>query len=474
MFGDAWWVLVLVLLARHRPALAAVAGAFVIRLAWPGPAIHLHGDRAFLVMNQASNPDVVSVPAHGVAWTGLMLHPTNLIGAGPYAVQGVDAFLGALAAGVAWCLVRAWGHDARTAWFAAIGVATLPLHIAISGTETRFVAAATLQLAAAWGLARRDRAGDALLVLSAGLLAHLRPVQGAATAVFLLAAVVDRRGWAAAGIAGFVLWRLAQWWPSPPSVTDIAANGLWPPGDLPRIGRDAIAVVLDPTRTPVVAPLLALGAWWRRPSKAVVVATTLGVVDTIFYLSQSGVADRLRMELPAVLWCVVLGAVAAGRWTALADDDRATRRRVAALAVAWTASVAVTRPYPPYTWQAEHALLRRAAGALPAGATVAHRPGWSDGSFTVWAMRVTDRRWISVIDAPDDAYLWVTGVDLGGRDGPLDLAGRPEVVVADVPAHFEGLEGYYGSLGDTPPGAPIRVGLYGPRTAPPAAVPERR
>lgn len=455
----AWWVLLGLILGRDRQAWIAIVGALVLRLAFLGPLLHVHAGRGYLVMNMASNVGTRGAHPYGFAWHALMLHPLAFAGDPPHGVQAVNIALGAFAAGLAVVVARrVLGDDDRFAWVAGAVVATLPLHVATSGTEHRFVFAATLQLAAVAGVLRRDRTGDLAAIASAALLAFLRPVQGAPAAVVLLAALVARRPWAVVGIGGFLAYRLSLWWPKPPTLDTINRGGLVVPAHFPRWGRDAVVVMFDHTRFPVGLALVvagALAALRRRPW--VVLFVGLIVVDTMFYASQTGIPDRLRMQVPAHVWIGPLAAVGFTMWHHLSP-----RVAWATLVVAAVTYWPARQPYPPYTWQSEHALLLRAMPLIPAGATVVTRPGHDhDGMLGWWAEKVTDADWVVQLDPDPDAYVWVTSLDRHGPDGPVDLTGRPEILVETVPGVYGGLEAYWGyQPQETYPD--VTVGLYGP------------
>lgn len=406
LLGPAVWVLLVWTLPRDRVALGVLALSVAAR-AWAfTPRIHYHLDRAYaelVTATGAMSPDI----AYGEGFTALMFWPYQLSGGHADTVHVAHAALSSLAAVHLLAALRGLGQPdrgpapgppggrtERAAQIAAVLLALNPLSVAMAPSETRYVALATLQAAALHGLVRRDRAGDALLVLAGGLLAHLRPFEGALTAAFALAAWRADRRPAAAALAAFCALRLATWGAQPPGVGGAAGEGWTAFFDRPWLGPDARVVAFDPTRTPWMLPVLAaLGA--RRAAPAV---TALFVVTCLAYFHQPFLADRLRFAVPAQVWLCALAGVGA---SALSP------RALAAAAVLTAASAWPARhPLPTFPWQAEYTALRAALAQLPPDAIVAYDDRLDRDYQRRWLEACGQPRWVP-LGTPGAGWRWV-------------------------------------------------------------------
>jgi hypothetical protein len=451
------WGLLLATLPRDRRGLLLLLLALGTHAATYQPRIHYHRDRAYAEILAAAcrmGPDT----AYGDAWAALMGWPSWLAGGRVDVVHVADALLSALAVPhLRAALRRDLGDGAAT--FAAALLATSPLVLALAPTESRYVGVTVLEVAALHGLARRDRAGDLLLGLSAGVLAHLRPVEVVVATALALAAAMARRGLAAVLAGALIAWRLAVWAAHPPSVGGLVPSGVEGWTSWTWVGVDARLPWLDPTRTPVALPLLAavgVGIGLRRAPRLAAGVVGLLAASTLPYLLQPYVTDRLRFELPAQAWLAALAGIGAA-WVA---STRAAPTLLLAALTWWPART----PIAPRPWQAEHALLRTALSTLPPGTEVAYDPALDDrGYVRDWAQAWSGVRLVPADEATGTPWRWV---GLGDHvDGDPPAPGAP-VVTARVDT---GPEDLWGCRLCAP--RQVELGLY--RVTPPAAAGRR-
>lgn len=458
LLGPPTWALLLLTLPRDRASAALLALSSALTAAAFTPRLHYHFDRGYAELMAAAGLGPVDT-AYGEGWVALMFTPTWLTGR-PDAVHVANAALTALAAPHLAAALAAWGHRAA-GLIAGVLLAASPLSLGMAGSETRYVPIAALTAAALHGLARRDRRGDALLVVSAGLVGHLRPFELWIPLTFALAA----RRPAAAGLVVAALLRLGSWVGSPPKPGGAFGEGFGMLWDRPWIGPDARFVMLDPTVTPFGLPLLAGVALiatprdptLRRPALAFAGALAL---TSLLYAPQPLRPDQLRFALTLQPW---LAALAALGLTSL--PARARLHAALLVAASWWPA---RHPLPTFPWQAEYALLRTALADLPPDSVVAYDPAIDRGDQRRWAALHAGVHLVARDEAPPDTrWRWIGLAD--HRDGPVSPAGTP-VVVATVLTDPWGLWGG----ADTAP-HPVPLGLYDlrptPRSPPPSASP---
>ncbi len=432
----AWGVALLAALGlgfRRAPRLTLpAAGLFVaaltLRLRFAPLTVLLGGDAAFERLVSAygrGSPDRY----YGETWPSFfgLLHEAAL-GSGlalarmTDVVHHVNLLASAAAAPLAWGVARRAGLSPRVALAAGAAMAALPHAVVLARIEDHAVLCATLQLLVAFAALGPTAADEALAVLSAGLLAHLRPDQLPAAGLLLLP-LLARRRWvsflAGALLVGARLTYLGhaegsgpiqftrlldvQAWPMMIAAW-VGAPGVPLPG-LYGLAGVGVAAALVPASRAGVGPPRKLGAsatvtaWW-----SLVLAST-----TVPYLPKDlPAADPLRFSLPAEGWLVLLGAAGA---VALVHAAR-TRRVFLALGlilVAWTA----TRSFPreavharPWAWEQEYTFLRSnipsAAPRDPSTRNGEAGPGrgWYDdsqdpnGALGRWLSTVSDRVWL--------------------------------------------------------------------------------
>lgn len=413
------WALLLVGLPRTRNGLLLLALAGLAQVVFYAPRIHMHDTYAYLLFDQAEGrlgPDWM----YGEGRVALLTWPLRAMGNPVDGTHWVHATLTALAVPHLYAAMRE-AFDETTGVLAAILFALAPLPLAMAPTETAYVPLATMEVLAVHGLLRGGRLGDAMAIVGAGMVPHLRPLEGLVGAGFVAAAWAMGRRRAALGVAALVAWRLAIFYGHSWGRHYTAWNFL-PAFDHAIAGTDGRALVLDPHRTPVALTALALLGTVlaaRRSPRVAAGLVALGALSTVAHLNFPYLADRMRYELPSQLWlCALAGVGMAALWP---------RRVVAsatlvALGVSWWVA---RQPYPPFPWQAEYTALREALPKVPRGEAIAYDASMdSQGHVRAWAERYAGVHLISATDTQHIArWRWVGLTD--HRHGVLPPRPRP-------------------------------------------------
>lgn len=444
------WLLLILTVPRTRASAALLLVAACAHAATWTPQIHMHKDRAYWEILSAFGvmaPDY----AYGDGWASFMTWPLALARWPVDGVHVVAAVVSTLAVPHLYGALRR-AFDERAAIVGALLFALAPLPLALAPTESPYVPLVAMEILAVHGLLRRDRVGDAMLVAGAGMVAHLRPLEGLIAVGLGAVAWVAGRRLAAVGVALFVLLRLALWWMFPAGMSGLQLEHLMPAAILAELaGPNARVVVLDPARTPLgLAPLALLGivVAWR--SSRPVAAGLLGLVlvSTLLYVNQPYLADRLRYELPAQPWWCALAGIGL---VSLLDRKALGVVAVAVVTASWWPA---RQPYPPFAWQQEYTLLRQALHAVPPGATVAYDDTLDvQANERMWAKLYAGVNLVPVAAAPPDTrWRWVGLADhVRGARTPTGTPRLEAVLPAPVDDQW----------GCAPcDGAPIRVGLY--------------
>lgn len=415
--GLVAWALLLLTLPRDRAGLSVTALSVFTHVLFYAPRIHMHDTRAYweiLQVNGLLDPD----RQYGEGRAALLAWPLWAMGFPIDGTHQVGAALATLAVPHLYEVVRRL-FDTRTAVVAAVFLALAPLPLALAPTETAYVPLATMQILAVHGLLRAGLLGDAMLVVGAGLVTHLRPLEGLLGVAFVLVAWALGRRRAAVGVAALVVWRLwifqtASWSGSAQPLASFV-----PSLDYDLVGVNGRVLFFDPWRTPAALTALAvLGAavGARRAPRSTAGLVALGAFSTVAYLNMGFLADRMRYELPSQTWLCALAAVglifvAERRVLAVAAGG--------ALIVSWWAARA---PYPPMPWQTEYTTLRRALDSVPPGARVAYDDaGDNQGLVRAWAQLYAGVELVPLVSAtPDVGWRWVgLGDHLHGVKPPL-------------------------------------------------------
>lgn len=399
------WALLLGTVPRTRNALAVTLLAVLAHVVTYAPRVHLHDLTAYQHILEASglsSPDLL----YGEGRSALLTWPLWLMRWPIDGVHWVDSALAVLAVPQLYAVMRSL-YDERTAVAAAVLYALAPLPLALAPTETAFVPLATMEVLAVHGLVRGGRLGDLMVVIGAGMVTHLRPLEGLVGAAFVLVALGLRRGWAGLGVAGFLVWRLYNWSFLQPDGGGLQLAAFWRTWDsilLEFVGRAGRAMVFDPSRTPAALAVLALwGAWVGRRRWATWGVAALCAFGTVAYVNQGFLADRMRYQLPAQVWlCALAGVALSGLWARRAVAVAA----IAALTVSWGFAL---QPYPPFPWQVEYATLRAALQTLPPGTKVAFDDGADNHNHQrVWAHLFRQVELVPLAQAtPDVRWRWV-------------------------------------------------------------------
>ncbi|MCB9665980.1 MAG: hypothetical protein H6732_17875 [Alphaproteobacteria bacterium] len=387
-----------------------------------------------------------------------------LFGQVPDALHAADLVLSALVIPCAWGAALGFTGDRRTAHAAAALAALLPLPVALAGTESMFVMCSLLLAAGLLGLARGDR--GLLAAVSAGLLAHTRPLQ-VGMALVIVVTLALRRRWVA-GLMGLTLvaWRLVQ-------IAGLPGDRPVPGGDdlrrlaLHLVGDGSPTVVLDPFVTPWwLVPLALLGAWtgWRAGHRgAVLLLAATAAAGTVPYLPFHRATDQLRFHLPVHTAWALLAALAAPTLLALSPARRA------AVAVALLSGLVLARQPlgGPMVHAVEHATARELLCALPPDTEVAYDPANDlHGGRARWMGLACDVRMLPTPEdgeLPDGALVW------RGQADRMEGA-RPPGRCAREPVDLRTTPSWTGRLIDLGPDDVV-IGLERVRCAAPAAEP---
>lgn len=407
------WALLLGTLPRTRNGLALTLLSVLTHLATYAPRVHIHDLTAYqhiLEVYGLSSPDLL----YGEGRAALLTWPLWLMRWPIDGVHWIDAALATLVVPQLYAVMRSL-YDERTAVLAAALYALAPIPLALAPTETAFVPLVTMEMLAVHGLVRGGRLGDAMLVIGAGFVTHLRPLEGLVGVGFVLVALAIGRWRGAAGVAAFVGWRLYNWAYLAPDGGGMQLEAFWRTWDsilLEFVGRAGRAIVFDPSRTPAVLAVLALGAVVvDRRRRATWGIAALCAFSTVAYVNQGFLADRIRYQLPAQVWlCALAGVALAKVW----ERRALATATIAALTVSW---VFARTPYPPFPWQVEYATLRTALQTLPPGTKVAFDDRADNHNHErVWARLFRGVELVPLAQAtPDVRWRWVGLADhLGG------------------------------------------------------------
>lgn len=312
----------------------------------------------------------------------------------PGAVFGTHLAFAALAPPLLWALAHLMAPNERVGpLVAGLGLALLPAHVWLSGSEVMHIPLATLELlsvAAAVGFTRTGSGALALVsALAIGFAVHIRPEvapvalvpaawvvaqppRGAAkwvvAAALVIAALVGHRALdlAFAGSTPAADYRMAL--ASPRFWAAMVVPGVTSPGSPPYT-----QVFLQLRLTPFVLPLFAAaGLLLGRPRRGVVLAVGWGALALLPVLAKSWpLADALRLQLPAQMPALLLAGLGA------AAVVRRLRAPVWAAPAAVLAVSVVTLPLAMRPWATHVArdFLYETAPSLPDGATVLYDDG---------------------------------------------------------------------------------------------------
>lgn len=445
-----WFGALGVTLVRTSLGVGLSLVALGVRAATWAPRVHMHGVKSWGLLEAPftdHGPDL----RYGEGWAAVMDLGRALTGGAPDVVHLVNGALATLAAPlVGLAVASGWGR--RAGAVAGGIVATLPILVAFGPTEIRTVTALPL-LAGAWlGIARPRGAASLLGALSVGLLAHTNPLAIGGAWVWVLAAAGRSRPMAVAGGVA-VAWRTLELGVYALSGGNLGGSMVDAP--YPQLlrehpwGRDAHLVLLDPTRVPWALTLLAvIGALAvaRRPGGwGVLVAAA---IDLALAVPQTLQPDRMRYQLPSLLWVAALagvGLAAPGRWAA-------ARALVGGILLVSSVPAALRPLAPPWVWQREHEIALEALEHVRPGETV--RVGGPPGlarALATWAERRTGAHWRE--GSPQAGELrWVGAVDLEPGAPPVPWSRLEPVHTALVQAEWGGIGGHLEPV--------VRVGLY--------------
>jgi hypothetical protein len=457
-----WFALLLVAAPRSARAWGLGAAALALRVALSPRRLLLGGDAAYERLLTAQGLEG-SNPYYGDGWWAFMGLLWKALGEPLDHVMGANLVLSALAVPLLYGAVQALTRDRRAATLAAAALALMPLAIALSGSEEQFVLAATLQVAAVYGAARGDRSGAVFAALSAGLLAHLRPMQGLFT-LLPLGLLAARRRWGALALgAGLVGWRgveivrhlLAE---GRPPVTENTYLEWW---DLLPGAKSAV-VALNPSLSPIALALLALllldtppdREEGRRPALVLLGAFVLGALPYVPLIQSTG-ADPLRFQLPTLSWLAALAALAWPWFTDGRGRPVPSPGRLALLGLlAWSWWSARAPIGTPWAWTSEYRFLAAEAPRVPGDVTVRYDASQDPNHvFHLWLNDVSPADWLPFGEDPPAEGEWIY---VGTADR---IAGRKEAprcaevaVQTFVPSASDG----WVDFGDED----VRLGLY--------------
>ncbi len=312
----------------------------------------------------------------------------------PGALFGTHLALASLAPPLLWALARMLSPDDRVGpLVAGLGLALLPAHVWLSGSEVMHIPLATLELlsvAAAVGFTRTGSGAlAAVSALAIGFAAHIRPEvapvalvpaawvlaqppRGAAKwvvgAALVIAALVGHRALDIVFGAATPALDYGMALASPSFWAALLLPGVFEPG-ASRYSQ----VFLQLRLTPFALPAFAAAALaWGRPRRGVALAVGWGALAILPVLAKSWpLADALRLQLPGQMPALLLAGLGAAALV---------RRVRAPLWAAPAAVIALSLVYLPLVmrpWAAHVArdFLYASAPALPDGATVLYDDG---------------------------------------------------------------------------------------------------
>lgn len=406
VLGALAWAVLLGTLPRDRAGLTMLVVSLFTHWVTYGPRVQMHDLTPYqeiLGANGMLSPDM----NYGEGRVALMQWPLALMGFPIDGTHWVDSVISALAVPHLFALMRHL-YDERVALVSALLLATAPLPLAIAPTESAFVALATMEVLALHGLCRKGWQGDAMIVLGAGFVTHLRPLEGLFGAAMVAVAAYAGRWRAAVGVAGMVLWRLVTFYKY-----GVTHNGYpldqWNHVDFEwwqLFGVGGWIVVLNPVRTPAVLALLAavgLVVGWRGARTPTVGIAALVFFSVLVYVNLGIPSDAFRYQSPVQVWWCAL----AGIGLVAVSSRPACLGLMLALAAPsyWVAR----HPYPPFPWQIEHALLRQTLATLPPGTTVAYDASVDAQRYQArWIDLYAGVKFVPIEDADPSVHLrWV-------------------------------------------------------------------
>ncbi len=366
----AWFALTLWALPRRVEPWAWGLFALAVRFVVAPPHILMSVGYPYGALMTYAGTESPSL-LYGAGWNAVLDVLRPLFGPHPDQLHLIHGLLSAWVAPCLWSVATHAGATPRVARVTALLAATLPLAVALGTTETLFVLIAALHATALLGLSRGDRVGAALVAVSAGLLANVRPDQGVVVLTLLVALALTRR-WGALLLAlGPVAargWELAH---APPGLLPVSELEQLATIGNPLFGRGSSIVVFDPTLTPFwLVPVAAFGAWRliRRPRTRSLglAAIALLLAGTAPYVGLHRYTDTSRFQLPTMVTWALLAGLA---WEPIAARSMAVR--AAATTVALLGLGLASGPFsPPLAHAVEHTFARAQLCALPVGARV--------------------------------------------------------------------------------------------------------
>jgi hypothetical protein len=440
-FAALWAALLVVALPRQgAPWLLAFFG-FGVRVAFTPERILMSGDQPYMSYLTATGLDL-GAASPSPTWTAL-LGPLWLMSGRPLDLpHGANLAFSLLSIVALWELVHRW-YGPRAAHASALLLAVLPLHVAVSRSESFFTLAALLQVSAALGAERRGYVGPLLALCSVVLLAHLHPSQ-----VVVAAALTAWLGWrtgSVAATAGAAIGaalaggRLIGWLRTDP--TALAAM------DLPRLevwehpaaltGPGGTLSLSNPLVTPLAVTALALLAAISMPRgqrRFLGLAAACAALATLPYLHLPLPTDIARFQVPAQVW---IAAMAGAGWSLL--DRRAVRLWIAALLISWGASRAPLGGRR-WTWTAEHEALTRALPFVPPLDEVRYRPAAAGSRWQQAWLQLHQRGvWRAIVDEPllPGQLRWLGRADAGL---PPDVCTLDPILVELIDVHNDLVE----------------------------------
>ncbi len=492
-------VLLLLAIPRDRAALGAGLVALVVRVALTRPTVLLGGDAAYerlLRARGAWDPD----PYYGEAWPAIMGLAWRALGLPDHHVHAVNIGFSALTVAFVVALARRMGVDRIGATAGGLMLALHPLAVAVAGMEDVFVLVGLLQVVAftcalgpsgtpspsspssassASGLPRAVEPW--LAALAVGLLAHLRPEQGA-FAVVPLALLARRRAWGPFALGlGLATARWAELLAAPRALghgADLLGWARWTDGGFLRALGAPLpgnpVVLLDPTRSPVAFAALAIvgAVALARAARSPAPPTSAGpsipdrsprdrwhvaalfaallVPLAVVVTKTTPLADPLRFQLPTLAFAAVLAGAGLARFA----DRRAAL-------VAWGGGLALTTVLARapldggWAWAEEYTFLRAHLDDAPVDTLVLYRPDQDvNHHFGTWVDAVSPGRWRPMGSAPatEGAWYWRGFADAVAATWPPMPCDLAPIAVTEVTSRTDGWI--------VLPTAPVTVGFY--------------
>lgn len=449
--GLLWWAAVVLTLPRSVPAVGAAVLAFGLR-EWLAPAHvlmpHAYPYSRMLVYAGIREPSGL----YGGGWPAVMSPLAELFGGSPETLHRANLLVSVLCVPMVWRLVLSASGDRRWATWAAVLVATSPIHVGLAATESYFVAMAMLQICAFVGvfMKKRPLLGFILGGSSAWLLVYGRPQQSLFVLVCALASwSMGKRGLAllmcsAVGVRALELLVGGSYG------NDIGVDAFVVAASK-AIGVGGVTAVLDPTVTPFwIVPAAAVVFVGERRSmfvRAVGLAALCGAP----YWVWPAQTDVLRFQLPPSTWWLVLAAL----WLARRSGEPHRGRQVAVGVVVVSSTLLCVGPFRRTLHAEEHRLItHHLCGGWDAG-TVRYDAAWDpDFSFGRWMKRVCGVDMLPVSSSPlrpgETVWMGRAAVHPKSGSGLSACAVRPDAVTSVPP--------YNGGIWDSG-SIPVTVGL---------------